>query len=303
MARQNLFRILLPLGLGLTGGILLLEVSVDRSHQIFPQDSEILFLLLGMGLIMFTTMLLIFREMMERSRLQRIEQAREDAMAEHRRFLRRLDHELKNPLTAFRAGLGSLAITDTEPARQQIVQTLDAEARRLSRLITDLRKLAELETLPLDVNVIDMMAFLGDIQALYEENMAQSDRLFTLEMPNLPDPRPTIIGDQDLLLLAVHNLLDNAIKYTHPGDQIRLQVRVDEDDFILNVVDTGIGIPQDEVPLVWEELYRGQETKDIPGYGIGLALVRAIIDRHYGKTSLVSRPNQGTTVTLRLPLN
>ncbi len=100
----------------------------------------------------------------------------------------------------------------------------------------------------------------------------------------------------------LHNLLDNARKYTHPGDTITLQVRVDDGDLLIVVRDTGIGIPPGEIPLVWEDLYRGQQVREIPGSGIGLTLVKTIIERHYGQVSLESAPGAGTTVYVRLPV-
>jgi two-component system OmpR family sensor kinase len=109
-------------------------------------------------------------------------------------------------------------------------------------------------------------------------------------------------GDPDLLFLAVHNLLTNAFKFTQPGDRIEVRALEDGAAVVIEVADTGPGIPGNEIPHVWEELYRGQGARGIPGSGLGLALVRAIVERHGGQVALRSRQGQGTVFTLRLPI-
>ena len=99
----------------------------------------------------------------------------------------------------------------------------------------------------------------------------------------------------------MHNLLDNALKFSRPGDTLELHAFEDGAEIVIEVADTGPGIPEDEQPHVWEELYRGQSGRGIPGSGLGLALVRAIAERHNGRVSLRSRLGQGTVFTLRLP--
>jgi two-component system OmpR family sensor kinase len=109
------------------------------------------------------------------------------------------------------------------------------------------------------------------------------------------------VGDWDLLFLATYNLLDNAYKFTRPGDTVEVRAIEEADSVVIEVADTGPGIPEEELPRVWDELYRGQGARGIPGSGLGLALTRAIVDRHGGGVALRSRAGQGTVVTLRLP--
>jgi two-component system OmpR family sensor kinase len=109
-------------------------------------------------------------------------------------------------------------------------------------------------------------------------------------------------GDFDLLVLVAHNLLDNAIKFTRPGDTLEVRAFEDGASVVVEVADTGPGIPEDELPHVWEELYRGSSGRGVPGSGLGLALARAIILRHGGQLAMRSRAGQGTVVTVRLPL-
>jgi two-component system OmpR family sensor kinase len=100
----------------------------------------------------------------------------------------------------------------------------------------------------------------------------------------------------------LRNVIGNAVKFTRPGDSIQVRAFEDSNQVIVEIADTGPGVPQDEQGQVWEELFRGKLGRSAPGSGLGLALVKAIVERHGGRASLRSRPNQGTIVTLRLPI-
>ena len=104
-----------------------------------------------------------------------------------------------------------------------------------------------------------------------------------------------------MLFLAVYNPLDNALKFTQREDTIELRAAEDDGDIVIEIADTGPGIPEDEIPQVWDELYRGEGARGVPGSGLGLSLVRAIVVRHGGEAAIRSRSGQGTLVTLRLP--
>jgi two-component system OmpR family sensor kinase len=258
--------------------------------------------LLGGGLLSSVALAIVWlairaRDGYERGAVGAMAEAAED----RRRFLRRLDHELKNPLTAMRAGLANLAWVSSEQERRQALQSVEAQALRLSRLAADLRKLAELETRPLERTAVDVAALLREAVEVAREQPGAAERRLTLTLPQAPWPLPSVSGDPDLLFLAVHNLLNNALKFTKPGDTIEVRGYEDGAVVVVEVADTGPGIPEDELPHIWEELYRGRGARGIPGSGLGLALVRAIVDRHGGQAVLRSRIGQGTLFTLRLP--
>ncbi len=232
-----------------------------------------------------------------------IAQVKNEAGADKRRFLRRLDHELKNPLTAIRAGLANIAETHLEEGQLQALSSVEAQTLRLSQLSTDLRKLAELETRPLERTAVNIVEMLQEAYALAMDQPNAAYRQMKLSIPQVPWPLPSIQGDRDLLFLAVHNLLDNAIKFTQPGNTIELRGFEDGSSLVIEVADTGQGIPEDELGHIGEELYRGKGARGIPGNGLGLALVHSIISRHGGKVNLRSREGKGTVVTLRLPVS
>jgi two-component system OmpR family sensor kinase len=225
-----------------------------------------------------------------------------EAAEDRRRFLRRLDHELKNPLTAMRAGLANLNESPSGEVRRESLASVEAQTLRLSRLSADLRKLAELEVRLVERAPVDMPLLLREAFSMAQEQPEAAERRLSLSIPQAPWPLPSVTGDTDLLLLAVHNLLVNALKFTRPGDTVELRAFEDGANIVIEVADTGPGIPEDEQPHVWEELYRGEAGRGVPGSGLGLALVRAIAERHNGKTGLRSRVGQGTVFTLRLPV-
>ena len=285
------------LGVGLA---LFFFLSYDSGHDhivYLRADLGTLSLLFGLGLSILAALGFALRERMEGIR----QQATAAAAEERRRFLRRLDHELKNPLTAIRAGLANLTEAPSETARREALASVEAQTLRLSRLSADLRKLAELEVRLVEHSPVDVPALLHEAFSMAQEQPGAAERHLNLSIPQAPWPLPKIQGDPDLLLLAVHNLLDNALKFSRPGDTLELHAFEDGAEIVIEVADTGPGIPAGEQPHVWEELYRGEGGRGIPGSGLGLALVRAIAERHNGRVSLRSRLGQGTLFTLRLP--
>jgi two-component system OmpR family sensor kinase len=108
-------------------------------------------------------------------------------------------------------------------------------------------------------------------------------------------------GDPDLLFLAVHNLLMNALKFSTQGDLVEVRANEQGSHVLIEVADTGCGIPNEEAPHIWDELYRGQGARGTAGSGLGLALVRAIVERHHGQVEMRSRSGQGSVFTMRLP--
>ena len=251
--------------------------------------------------VFFAFFWLVLALVQSRSRQNAIEGVIYEAAAVKRRFLRRLDHELKNPLTAIRAGLANLAETHLEEMQRQALSSVEAQTLRLSRLSSDLRKLAELEARPLERTAVNVNEMLQEAYALAQDQPNAAYRDLKLTVPQAPWPLPTIQGDRDLLFLAVHNLLDNAIKFTQPGGTIEMRGFEDGSSLVIEVADTGQGIPEDELVHVGEELYRARGARGIPGNGLGLALVHSIINLHGGKVSVRSREGKGTVVTLKLP--
>jgi two-component system OmpR family sensor kinase len=137
---------------------------------------------------------------------------------------------------------------------------------------------------------------------LARERADGGERRLSLTVPQAPWPLPAVHGDRDLLFLAVHNLVDNALKFSAPGDTVEIRAFEDGARVVIEVADTGPGIPREEVPQIWDELYRGEGARAVPGSGLGLALVQAVSERHGGRCQVRSRAGQGTVFTLSLPV-
>lgn len=289
-----------PLGLAL---VVVALIGVGRlADPLVYANAATLTLLCGAALSGAAAAGLAVRWWGEGARRRGIAQTEARAAEDRRRFLGRLDHELKNPLTAIRAGVANLPDVPDAGARRQALESIAAQTMRLSRLAADLRKLAELETRSLERMPTDLAGLLREAMALAREHRAAGGRRLTLTLPQAPWPLPAVAGDRDLLFLAFYNLLDNALKFTRPGDTVEMRAFEDGASIVVEVADTGPGIPEGEAAFVWDELYRGQAARAVPGSGLGLALVRAIVARHGGQASLRSRAGQGTVVTVRLPL-
>jgi len=233
-------------------------------------------------------------------------QRREEAVAKsrqeqadlHRRFIRRLDHELKNPLTAIRAGLANLA----DQADGITLSSVRTQVDRLARLSADLRKLADLETQPLEMEPVDLGQVVTELLEQVQERPEAATCHLSLNLPHVPWPLPPVAGDRDLLFLALHNLADNALKFACANDAIEIRAFEDGSSVVVEVADTGPGVHEDDLEHLGEELYRGSAARGVEGSGLGLALVRSIVSRHNGCFAIRSRPGQGTVVTLRLPI-
>ncbi len=286
---------------------LILDILITRGLPTIPilymrADVGVFLLLAGLILTFVCAGGTLFYDWSEHRLDTQAHEMHEQANDERRRFLRRLDHELKNPLTAIRAGLANISEGTSAPSRQEALTSVETQALRLSRLAADLRKLAELETRPVEHVPVDMANMLEEVINVAKDGPEAVDRKLTLTLPKAPWPLPKISGDQDLLFLALHNLLDNAVKFTRPGDTIEVRAIEDGLTVVIEIADTGPGIAEEDIPHVWEELYRGQGARGVPGSGLGLALVRAIAERHNGQVSLRSRAGMGTVFTLKLPV-
>ena len=291
--------VLSPIFLGISLAMFFFLVY-DKTHaHVVYMRTDLGTLSFMIGLLLSMMVALVFSLLIWRERVQL--RAGNAAAEERRRFLRRLDHELKNPLTALRAGLANMTETSPDAARNGTLVSLEAQALRMGRLSSDLRKLAEIEVRELECLPVNIPALLQEAFQMAQEQPGAGERTLNLSLPHAPWPLPAVQGDADLLLLAIHNLLENAIKFSRSGDTIELRAFEDGQSILIEVADTGSGIPEDEQPHVWEELYRGNGGRGVPGSGLGLALVRAIVDRHGGQVRLRSRIDQGTVFTLHLP--
>lgn len=208
-----------------------------------------------------------------------------------RQFIQRLDHELKNPLTAITVQLDNLA--NASSANAGGIADLRAQVDRLALLTRGLRRLADLETRALEPEHVDLEELLWEVVELLQA----PDRI-DLDVQQRPWALPAVQGDRELLLLAFRNLVENALNYSQ--GMVEVRARQAGDRLQVEVVDTGRGIPEVDLPHVREELFRAGNVHDVAGSGLGLAIVDRIIARHGGTLDLRSRPGLGTIATVML---
>ena len=224
--------------------------------------------------------------------------------AGRRRFIRRLDHEIKNPLTGLQAALVNMQEAAQPVDRTRAGDNARLAVERLKRLLADLRKLADLEERAVESLPVDIPALLEESVEAVKTLPTAQERTVSLLISRVPWPFPPVTGDRDLLSLVFYNLIENALKFTSRDDSVEIRALEDGKSIVVEVADSGPGIPPDELYRIFEELYRGVNARGIEGSGLGLALARRIVSLHNG--SMVVRSQQadprGTVFTVRLPV-
>lgn len=219
-------------------------------------------------------------------------------------FVAQAAHELRTPLTNIRLYLEQLLENETpDPqAQAKALNVINQESRRLERIIGDMLSVSEIEagSMKLRKGDVRLAALLND---LHEEFKAQAfEKGIDLSF-DLPPKMPVIEGDRDKVLLAVHNLLGNAVKYTPAGGRVVLRLDATPTHVKVDVTDTGIGIKEEEFESIFQRFYRAKDQRisGITGTGLGLALARDVARLHGGDITVRSEIDKGSTFTLTLP--
>lgn len=232
-----------------------------------------------------------------------IKQSLQESEQGRQRFIRRLDHEMKNPLTGLRAALVNLQETQNSAERQKASDNANRAVERLTRLLNDLRKLSDLEERSIERIPVNIPELLDDVVDAARTIPAYQGRNVSLFVTKVPAPLPPVRGDRDLLGLAMYNLVENALKYSTANDSVEVRALEDGKAVVVEVADSGGGIASDDLSKIFEELYRGANARSTEGSGLGLALVNRIVLLHGGQIDVRSRQDgpRGTVFTVRLP--
>ena len=206
-------------------------------------------------------------------------------------------HELRTPVTILQASCEALVDGVENPSPDRLA-SLHEEVLRLGRLVGDLETLSSAEAARLGLlrEVVDLAAVAGqsaDRLATYFEasELTLARRLTAVD----------VIGDPSRLGQVVDNLLGNALKFTPAGGEVALEVRPEGGVALLRVADTGPGIPEAELPHVFDRFWRGERARRVAGSGIGLAVVAELVRAHGGQVEVSSPPGEGATFSVRLP--
>lgn len=214
-------------------------------------------------------------------------------------FISSVSHELRTPLTAIKGWTETLQQEpgDTELTAQGLA-VIGKEARRLTGIVEELLDFSRMESghMALRQERVDLQAELEEAVFLLQDKARRGN--VTLELIQRQDLPPTR-GDAARIKQVFVNLLDNAVKYSRPGDRVRVEAATVADGIQVVVSDTGVGIPEDQLPLITQKFYQAQPGE--PGAGIGLAVSEEILRLHGGRLEIDSEPKVGTTVTVWLP--
>jgi signal transduction histidine kinase len=166
-------------------------------------------------------------------------------------------------------------------------------------MLSTLMDISEAETgvLRLQLEPIELRALLSEVIELYEDVADAKKIRVTLE----PGEPVTISGAPDRLRQAFANLVDNAIKYTAQDGSVSVLARTEDGSAVVTVTDTGTGIAPQDLPRIWDRLYRADPSRSERGLGLGLSLVKAYVQAHGGTVQAASQPGHGSVFTVRLP--
>jgi signal transduction histidine kinase len=215
-----------------------------------------------------------------------------------------LFHELKSPLAAVEGYLDLLREGVLEPGSGRYEEILDRCCVRIDgmrRLIVDLLDLTRLESGQRKREPVALDAREVAARAVETAAPAAATRGITIVL-DAPDRAP-LVADAGELEIVLNNLLSNAVKYNRPGGRVEVRVAPEKGDVVLVVADTGIGMSEAEVGRLFGEFVRirNEKTRDIPGSGLGLSIVRKLVELSGGAVTVESEPERGTTFTVRLP--
>lgn len=214
-----------------------------------------------------------------------------------------VSHELRTPLATARGYLESLQRNPETAAFRHDLEVMGRELDRLQGLIDDLFALsrAEVGALALEMRSVDLAAVIHRQVELTAPLAWQRQRVRVAS--DVPEALPHVLADEDRLEQVLANLLRNAMQHTPPGGIVAVSAAIEGGDVALRVCDTGEGIPLDEQPRIWERFYRGAlaRNRDAQGAGLGLALVKELVEAMGGRVSVASQPGTGSCFTVTLP--
>jgi signal transduction histidine kinase len=193
-------------------------------------------------------------------------------------------------------GLG--ARSSHEQYKDALVTCVE-ESDRILTLLNSIMDISEAETgtMRLKLESVDLTKLMREMLDLYQYVAENNNIVVSLDCPE----DVCIAADLNRVRQVVANLLDNAIKYSRPGGRVVISVRLAGNQAVISFRDTGIGIPAEELPNIWDRLYRGDKSRSQPGLGLGLSVVKAIVRAHAGNVEVHSEVGVGSDFTVRVP--
>ena len=208
-------------------------------------------------------------------------------------------HGFRTPMTRFR-GMAEMALQpghDAEFCREALADCIE-ESDHILKMLNTLMDISEAETgvMNLDLKVVDISALMDEIVDLYRYVAEEKGLTISMSAPH----GLSVAVDPDRISQVLANLLDNAIKYTPAGGQISIEAYKRQAEAVIRIKDTGTGISHEELPMIWDRLYRADPNHSLKGLGLGLSQVKAIIQAHNGRVDVVSKLGKGSTFSIYL---
>ncbi|MBI5030236.1 MAG: HAMP domain-containing protein [Chloroflexi bacterium] len=229
----------------------------------------------------------------------------QEMIEQQREFVDNAAHELRSPLTSIRLRIEMLQTRGKNDPQltQRYLGQMEREVGYLQRMIDHLLSLASIENNPdiLVMTPLDLALLLYDVADSMGEIVRQAGLDFKTD---IPERLPTVQANADQMMIMLRNLIDNAIKYTPRGGTILLTAKSLPNQVEIQVADTGVGIPADSLPHIFDRFYRVDKShsRATGGTGLGLSLVQTIVQAHHGRIDATSQVNQGSTFTIHLPI-
>jgi two-component system, OmpR family, sensor histidine kinase BaeS len=220
-------------------------------------------------------------------------------------FLADVAHELRTPMSYIRGYSQVLdeGLFETQDEKRKYIRIIHDEAKRLESLVNDLFVLAQgdAQMLAMDKQSIEV----GELISSVAERMRRKAEDKGIDIKVSSSDNLVLYAEGTRLEQVLVNLVDNAIRYTRAQGHIELRLRKVGDFAEIAVSDTGVGIPKEELPHIWERMYRVEKSRsrERGGTGLGLAIVKQIVEAHGGTVDAQSEENRGTTITVRLPVS
>lgn len=222
-----------------------------------------------------------------------------------RNFIANVSHELRTPMTTIGGFIdGIIDGTIEKDKEEQYLTIVSSEVKRMTRLVEGMLNLSKLEAGEIKINPIqfDFKQLIIDV-VLSQEQRIENKNLEIVGLDLLP--KCIVRADKDLLHQVVYNLCDNAVKFTNDGGVVEFSLTADATHFEFLIKNTGVGIPKEDLPLIFERFYKGDKARSAnkDSTGLGLNLVKTIIKIHGGTAFVKSIENEFTQFGIRLPIN
>lgn len=260
-----------------------------------PREFEVTAVPFGENSAEMKGAVILFRDV---THFRKVEKMRRD-------FVANVSHELRTPLSIFRGYLETLIDDPHQPPGEllRILEVMERHSNRLNALVEDVLSLARLESpgMELTLSEVDLPELLHSIMRDWEKRLAARQLKSHL---NFPGNLPRLRADETRLQELIYNLLDNAVKYSKPGGTVFLRAEPVGDSVRISVADQGIGIPESDLPRIFERFYRADKSRsnEHPGTGLGLSIVKHIAQLHGGRVEAESELAKGTTISVVLPV-